>query len=193
MKEAATLNVCVEWTLEKQQCGRGEAADGRVMGMGPREGGRAAQGKRSRWGLGFEGGRGHQGAGSGVLNARRNLWVLRISCTPGTLQMSLITSALFQVLQIRRWSLREVLRSDRAQIGTPNHGTPKSRLCPPFFLRAHRELWESFQGTTSSGARFRWISAAHRVGCSQSGAGGPGACSDLCTETTEAGTKVAVG
>ena len=54
MKEAATLNVCVEWTLEKQQCGRGEAADGRVMGTGPREGGRAAQGSSGGWFRGLE-------------------------------------------------------------------------------------------------------------------------------------------
>lgn len=76
---------------------------------------------------------GSSGAWSRVLDARRNLWVLRISCTPGPLQMSLITSALFQVLQVRRWSLREVLRSDRAQTGTPNHRAPTSRLCLPSF------------------------------------------------------------
>ena len=46
------VNICVEWTLEKQQWAGsgGKAADGRVMGTGPREGGRAAQGKRSRRG-----------------------------------------------------------------------------------------------------------------------------------------------
>jgi hypothetical protein len=38
------------WRNSSGRGGGGEAADGRAMGTGPREGGRAAQGKRSRRG-----------------------------------------------------------------------------------------------------------------------------------------------
>lgn len=67
------------------------------------------------------------------------------------------------------------------------------RLCPPSFSEAHRELWESFQGTRSSAHACDGSLLPTAWGAASLEPGTRSALRLLCRETMEAGTLVARG